>query len=112
MLSRYTLLLLSGLLCLGSTIASAEEKENLEAPPPPPEVLEEKHLPPPEVKIIRRKDATIEEYRINDQLRYAKITPVKKPSYYLIDTDGDGQLDTRRGDLSNPEVQQWILMRW
>ena len=100
------------LLCLGSAIAIAEEKEEQEAPPPPPELLEEKHLPPPEVTIIRRKDATIEEYRINGQLRYAKITPIKGPPYYLFDTDGDGQLDTRRSDLSTPEVQQWILMRW
>jgi len=111
MLSRRTLTLLC-LFCLSTSIATAEENENLEAPPPPPELLEEKHLPPPEVKIIRRKDATIEEYRVNGQLRYAKITPVKGPPYYLIDTDGDGDLDTRRGDLSNPEVQQWILMRW
>lgn len=87
--------------------------ENLEIPPPPPELLEgDKHLPEPQVTIIKRKDTTIEEYRINGQLRYAKITPSKGPAYYMVDTDGDGQLDSRHNDLRNPPVQQWILYKW
>lgn len=90
------------------------EEEKLEVPPPPPELLEEegKHLPEPEVTIIKRKDATIEEYRVNGQLRYAKITPSIGPAYYMVDTDGDGLLDRRHDDLRNPPVQQWILFQW
>jgi len=90
----------------------AEEK--LEVPPPPPELLEEgdKHLPEPEVTIIKRKEMTIEEFRINGQLRYAKITPKVGPAYYMVDTDGDGELDTKHKDLRNPPVQQWILYKW
>lgn len=97
---------------LFSQPAFAEEK--LEVPPPPPEILEEeqKHLPEPEVTIIKRKKATIEEYRVNGQLRYAKITPTSGPAYYMVDTDGDGLLDTRHDDLRNPPVQQWILWKW
>ncbi len=87
-------------------------EENLEVPPPPPELLEEKHLPEPQVTIIKRKDATIEEYRVNGRLRYAKITPSKGPAYYMVDTNGDGVLDTRHNDLRNPPVQQWILWQW
>lgn len=89
-------------------------EENLEVPPPPTEVLEEegKHLPEPEVTIIKRKDATIEEFRVNGQLRYAKITPSKGPAYYMVDTDGDGLLDSRHNDLRNPPIQQWILFEW
>ncbi len=89
------------------------EEETLEVPPPPPELLEgDKHLPEPEVTIIQRKDAIVEEYRVNGQLRYAKITPVKGPAYYMVDTDGDGLLETRHDDLRNPPVQQWILFKW
>ncbi len=88
-------------------------EENLEIPPPPPELLEGgKHLPEPKVTIIQRKDATVEEYRVNGQLRYAKITPSKGPAYYMVDTDGDGLLDTRNNNLLNPPVQQWILYEW
>lgn len=88
--------------------------KKLEIPPPPPELLEEEgsRLPEPEVTIIKRKGATIEEYRVNGQLRYAKITPSSGPAYYMVDTDGDGQLDTRHNDLRNPPVQQWILWSW
>lgn len=97
---------------LSSQLLFAEEA--LDVPPPPPEVLEEegKHLPEPEVTIIKRKGATIEEYRVNGQLRYAKITPASGPAYYMVDTDGDGQLDTRNDNLSNPPIQQWILWKW
>ncbi len=100
-----------------------------EAPPPPPlpaavppaaapasppaaEEEEPPSIPEPEVTIIRRKDAVIEEYRVNGRLRYAKITPAKGPPYYLFDSDGDGVLDTRYDDLENPPINQWILMRW
>lgn len=88
--------------------------DKLEVPPPPPEIMEEgkKHLPEPEVTIIKRKEATVEEYRVNGQLRYAKITPTSGPAYYMVDTDGDGLLDTRHDDLRNPPVQQWILWKW
>lgn len=97
---------------LSSPLLFADEK--LEVPPPPPELLEEegKHLPEPEVTIIKRKGATIEEFRVNGQLRYAKITPSKGPAYYMVDTDGDGLLDTRHNELKNPPVQQWILWKW
>lgn len=102
------------LLTCGTSLYAADQEND--APPPPAELTEEagkeKHLPEPEVTIIKRKGATIEEYRVNGQLRYAKITPSKGPAYYMVDTDGDGLLDTRHGDLSNPPVQQWILMRW
>jgi len=106
-LTRSLPLLLLGS-CL-STYSVAQEEV------PPPEVLyeegEQKHLPEPEVTIIRRKGATIEEFRVNGRLRYAKITPSSGPPYYMVDTDGDGELDTKH-DFKNAPIQQWILMRW
>ena len=100
------------LLLFGMLPVFAEEK--LEVPPPPPEILEDENmrLPEPEVNIIKRKDMTIEEYRVNGRLRYAKITPTSGPAYYMVDTDGDGQLDTKHSDLRNPPIQQWILYEW
>lgn len=107
---------LSIALLLGCALPVYAADNTTDIPPPPDEVMQEegkdKHLPEPEVTIIKRKDATIEEVRVNGKLRYAKITPAKGPAYYMVDTDGDGLLDSRHNDLSDPPVQQWILMRW
>jgi hypothetical protein len=87
-----------------------------DAPPPPPPLPEElegyEDVPQPEVTIIRREDRVIEEVRINGQLRYVKVTPDVGPPYYFIDTDGDGTVETRKNELDNPTVNQWILKRW
>ncbi|MFV1983967.1 MAG: DUF2782 domain-containing protein [Thiohalomonadales bacterium] len=72
----------------------------------------QKQFPTPEL-VIRYKDgAKIEEYRLNGQLRYSKITPKSGPAYYLIDSDGDGIFDMRNNDLVNPPIQQWLLFTW
>jgi len=88
-----------------------------EPPPPLPpdqEVTDDsRNLPEPEVNIIHRKDATVEEYRINGQLRYVKVIPRKGKPYYLVDEDGDGILETRHNDLKGPPpINKWILKQW
>jgi predicted small secreted protein len=40
----------------------------------------------------------IEEYRIAGQLRAVKVTPSRGPTYYLVDNDGDGRLDSSKGE--------------
>lgn len=67
----------------------------------------------PEVTIIQSEGKRVEEYRVNGQLYMIKVTPRKGPPYYIVDTDGDGVLETRRNDLA-PDVltPQWILFRW
>jgi len=73
---------------------------------------QQEQFPVPEL-VIRYKDgAKIEEYRVNGQLRYAKITPTSGPSYYLIDSTGDGSFDQRSDQLANPPIQQWLLYTW
>ncbi len=73
---------------------------------------QQEQFPIPEL-VIRYKDgAKIEEYRVNGQLRYAKITPSIGPAYYLIDSTGDGAFDRRSDDLDNPPIQQWLLYSW
>jgi hypothetical protein len=65
----------------------------------------------PEVKIIQKDTATIEEYRVNGVLYMVKIIPGIGPPYYLIDGDGDGYLESRHNELE-PGVPQWMLYRW
>ncbi len=82
---------------------------------PPPDLPAESDSRIPaktEVNIINQKDALIEEHRVNGKLRYAKITPKKGKPYYMVDTDGDGTLDTRENNFENPPINRWILMEW
>lgn len=88
-----------------------------EAPTPPP--LPAQAVDPlpgeelqPEVTIIRRGQDVIEEYRVDGQLYMVKITPSRGLPYYLIDSDGDGSLETRRNELDNPEVVKWRIFSW
>ena len=66
----------------------------------------------PQVEIIQRGGDTIKEYSVNGQVYMVEITPRKGPPYYLIDTNGDGLMETFRNDVDDPLVQQWILFRW
>lgn len=72
--------------------------EPIDVPPPPP--LPPKALPADDLSIptvtIRREDGQIvEEYRINGALTMVKVTPKRGPVYYLMDTTGDGDLETK-----------------
>ena len=67
----------------------------------------------PEITITRSQTEIIEEYRANGQLYMIKITPRKGFSYYLVDTDGDGSLDSRKNELDEGLlIPQWTLFRW
>jgi len=81
-------------------------------PPPPSGVGEEEELQP-EVKITKRGEDIIYEYRVNNQLYMVKIVPRIGYPYYLVDQDGDGSLETRYSNLEpNLIVPRWILYRW
>ena len=107
---QYYLILL---LLLTAPMTQAEEAAPLGVPSLPPEPEQAKSLEAePQVTIIKKDNETIEEVRVNGRLRYIKITPNKGPAYYMIDSDGDGRMDTRRDDLDNPAINQWILKQW
>ena len=95
-----------------SGAALAEPDRSLPPPPLPEEQTGEDFLTEPEVNIIQRDDRTIEEYRVNGQLRYIKVIPKRGRPYYFVDTNGDGALDQQFDSLENPPVNQWILWSW
>ena len=64
--------------------------------------------------VIKNSDSdTISEFRINGQLYMIRITPKKGVPYYLVDSDGDGNLETRWNELA-PDllIPSWVLLRW
>lgn len=89
----------------------------VDAPPPPEKApaaqAVDDAMPEPEITIRKAEDQNIEEYRIKGRLYMVKITPQAGPAYYLIDTDGDGELETRHnGPMESRLIPQWILFRW
>ncbi|MCI0653527.1 MAG: DUF2782 domain-containing protein [Methylococcaceae bacterium] len=102
-----------------SVVLAVDEPPVTDAVPEPPdiplpiesgEVLEPEE---PEITIKRRGDKTIQEYRINGVLYMVKIVPNLGPAYYLMDTDGDGNMDVRHSNLEQElKVPQWVLLRW
>lgn len=80
--------------------------------PAPPQPQSEGENLEPEVTIIQTDEQTTYEYSINGRRYMVKIVPAKGPAYYLLDLDGDGELDTQEGDPSRIVVPQWVLFRW
>jgi len=94
------------------TAAVAQTEEAAPPPPPLPDVSEEGPVEP-QITIIQEEDKVIYEYRSNQgQLYMVKVVPRQGPPYYLLDTDGDGTLDTEQYDPRRAAVQMWELLRW
>jgi hypothetical protein len=106
-------------LCLAAS-ALAQEAEEFDAVPEPPELPSqlESGQPmdqpiEPEVTIIRRGDAVVEEYRVNGRHYMTKVTPSVGPAYYLVDRDGDGRMETRMSEIYDDfVVPQWVIFSW
>ncbi len=86
--------------------------------PPPPPLLDDseqvtREIMEPQVTIIRRDGEIIEEYRLHGQLYMVRVTPRTGPPYYLVDTSGDGNLETRSHEL-DPRlmIPAWTILRW
>lgn len=82
-------------------------------PPPLPERVRSGESLEPDVTIIRRARETVTEYRINGRLQAIRVEPDGAPAYYLVDTDGDGDLETRRnGYDSDILIPMWLILSW
>ncbi|WP_455198797.1 DUF2782 domain-containing protein [Kaarinaea lacus] len=92
------------------TVHSQETAQEAEQENPPAEGVQES---PGKVTIKEGKDEVISEFRINGQLYMIRITPRKGVPYYLVDSDGDGNLETRWNELA-PDIliPAWVLLRW
>ncbi len=98
---------------LFTAVAQAQEPaESVIVPPPLPSGVPDETIEP-EVTIIQQDDRTIEEYSINGQRYMVKVIPAKGVPYYLVDADGDGNLDTQSNEL-DPKilVPSWVIFRW
>lgn len=96
-----------------ANVWAADEESIMEKPPVIPEPLQSGESIEPDITIIQKEDRTIEEYRVSGQLYMIKVTPSVGKPYYLMDTDGDGSLETRQFELdSGLLIPNWILLEW
>jgi len=67
----------------------------------------------PDITITRKAKENVTEYSVNGSVYMVKISPANAPAYYLVDTDGDGSLETRRSALEDGmNIPQWMLISW
>lgn len=110
-----TLLVAAAVLGAGPVLAQspAEELQPVPEPPEVPARVESGETIEPDVRIVREEKRTVFEYRVNGQLRAVRIEPSVGAPYYLVDADGDGNLETRtRGLGPDFAIPQWVLFSW
>lgn len=108
---RYLVFIIT-LLLAPSFAAAAGDTAPTDLPPPPTDSLNTE-IPEPDINIIHRDQETVEEYRVGGMLYMIKVTPAKGVAYYLVDTDGDGNLETQRHALEpRMAIPGWVILRW
>ncbi|MEY4717998.1 MAG: hypothetical protein RL563_616 [Pseudomonadota bacterium] len=106
------LMMLSPLMVLAQD-ASMEEPPAMPEVPELPAPVQSGEEMAPDITIIRKGEDTIQEYRRNGRLYMVKVQPQVGPSYYLLDTNGDGRLDVKKNDLDKTSnINQWLLFEW
>lgn len=115
---RYTLLIPS--LLLAWPALAQDEAPPSDAPPPPPirEPMPPKVQDPdeqiqPQVVIRREDDRIVEEYSSGGSVYMIRVTPLDGgPSYYLVDSDGDGVMDDRHDGMDPVKPAYWKIAEW
>ena len=65
----------------------------------------------PDIRIIKKADAIMEEHRFNGKLYMVKVTPKMGQPYYLYDDEGNGTM-IRRDDATHIAPPRWTLFSW
>ncbi|OOZ37318.1 DUF2782 domain-containing protein [Solemya velesiana gill symbiont] len=105
-------LALSFSLLLAASSALADEADPVPEPPEIPPQVESGEVLEPEVTIIESDKGKIHQYSVNGRVYMVKIVPVSGAPYYLLDSDGDGELDVRSDHPTDIAIPQWVLFSW
>ena len=106
-------LLLLAVLIVASSVATAQRKpppklEPLPEPPPPPPMP----VDAPAVRIPVQEGDKIEELRQGGRVVALKVTPPNGPTYYLVDTTGNGNWMRRDSLDDGVRVPMWPIHTW
>src|SRR5512135_2555082 len=103
---RRTLLLLLVAVALPA-FAQGDAPPKLEPPPGATNPLKE-----PSVRTPVQKGDKVEPIRVGGQVVMLKVTPKDGPTYYLIDTTGNGNWMRRDSLDSGVSVPMWPIKTW
>jgi len=98
-----------------AAVVAAQQPSRLAADQPPADLSAADLLQSAraEVRIIARENHELEEYRVGNNVYMIKVKPSNAPPYYLIDQDGSGNLEWKRGsDLERISVPHWAVFQW
>lgn len=99
----------------GAAESNEQEEQYIDVPRPPelPKSVQSGEVLEPQIRVIQEHGRRITEYRVNDQLYMVKISAAGVKPYYLVDRDGNGELESRVNDIhQDVAVPQWVLWRW
>jgi hypothetical protein len=82
--------------------------EPLPEPPPPPPMP----VDAPAVRIPVQEGDQVEEVRQGGRVVMLKVTPAKGPTYYLVDTTGNGNWMRRDSLDDGVRVPMWPIHTW
>lgn len=105
---RRTLLIAVLSIASAAIAQDATRPKSAQAPRPP--VITGDPALEPEITIIQKEGAKVEEYRLRGKLFAMKVTPSAGPPYWLIDERGDGQFIRRDNLDTGLRVPQWVIM--
>ena len=107
-------LLLVGIFLISTALISTAHAQNrppklepLPEPPPPPPLPS--LLDEPAVRIPVQTEDTIEEVREGGRVVMLKVTPPNGPTYYLVDTTGNGNWMRRDALDDGVRVPMWPI---
>lgn len=106
-------------LLTGTVMAQSDEPPDTDAPEPPPM----REPMPPKVQdsdeqiepavVIRKEDGqTVEEYYSGGTIYMIRVVPEIGLPYYLIDTTGDGNFDSRHDHMDPVKPAHWKVIEW
>ena len=106
-------LLLAAIFVVLALPAAAQDRTEVPLEPPElPPTAYRGEIVEPEVTIVESEQDTLYEYWVRGRLYMVKVQPSAGRPYYLLDTDGDGQLDVRKDRVWENTLHQWVLFRW
>ncbi len=112
---RYQRLLLILILLMPVLARPGETPKNLEPlpdAPPPPAMTDSDPAEEPEIKIIKKGEDTVEEYRIHGELYMQKITPSHGVPYYLMKQDQEGGWSRIESQTQPLIIPKWVILRF
>ena len=111
--------MLATFVLLSAGLVLAQNAPDAPAPPPPPipeplppKIQDQDDQIQPQVVIRQEDGRTVEEYSVGGVVYMVKVTPAVGPAYYLIDTTGDGNFDSRHEHLEPVRPAHWKIIQW